>query len=307
MASGATMQSPTFGAPTSPPTTAADASSPKSIASTVSTWTEKAAKLWRAIPFAIVVVVGIGAIAACCAGLALRLWLTAIVAAMISILCRFVYLLQWEHLELTQELLAGATLPIVVQPPAVVKKASAPATRLTAAEAVGPVSELDLTGFAGSLGFGGRSGQVALDVGGEEQVASSGTGTGLRKLQQHALAKEYLLVCSALTAYRNAFGLLPEPETPKAPAVPSLNMADINAADADRAKTPRSPCGLGSPGAPKRADADLKPTSPGGYAKMSENPPVEPWRPRSFRREEANECQVEEERPRSTFALFGGR
>eukprot|EP00929_Paragymnodinium_shiwhaense_P095346 TRINITY_DN5642_c0_g1_i1.p1 TRINITY_DN5642_c0_g1~~TRINITY_DN5642_c0_g1_i1.p1 ORF type:complete len:279 (-),score=61.91 TRINITY_DN5642_c0_g1_i1:171-1007(-) len=258
-----------------------DADGSPSAMSTVSTWTEKAWKFYKNIPFAMIVLVATAGVAACVIGMAFHLWFVSCVAAMITILCRFLYLLQWEHKELTAELMERAAVPIIVQPPAIVPST---ASRLPADRSE-PVSELDLTGFAGSLGFGPQRSMQAVGPAASQASGAGAGGSGtLHRLQQHALAKEYLLISSALAFYRNTFGPL-EPETPK---------AIDNSAES---KTPRSPRGPPSPSAAKTRSREGERS--GEFAL---------YRPKSWRKEEAAQEEPQQEaRPRTTFALFGGR
>jgi hypothetical protein len=188
-------------------------------------------------------------------------------------------------------------------------------------------SELDLTGYANTLGVSLRTGTG---------LAQGGT---MNKIMMDALAKEYLRCVSALKCYQNAFGPLQEDAAEQPDAGESaIAIAGVAVELADEvdpafaaAPTPRSPMAnppspdprrrsyteakgndsklvlacAGSPGPAGFADR----VTVGGSSASSSGCAGHPLHPQTCDDEKAAlaQQQHEEAPPRASFGLFGGR
>jgi hypothetical protein len=114
------------------------------------------------------------------------------------------------------------------------------------------MSELDLTGYAKTLGVSISSG-TGLEEGGT-----------LSKILLDALAKEYLRCMSALKCYQQAFGAMPEDIESNQAAIASLAMPihlpldTVAGTESSTAQTPRSPMANPPSPDPKRCRQHLE-------------------------------------------------
>jgi len=187
----------------------------------------------------------------------------------IVVLCLYIYTLHSERCRQKSRLREGFAGVSVLSADGRSVKASA-GNRGGRAAADG-TSELDLTGYATTLGVSIRNGVVHKE------------GSTLNKILMDALAKEYLRCVTALKSYQSAFGPLQEglPEhsvrTVIGPQIPSmgpshtdplnttinsLNLAmDLGALAESATNTPRSPTGIESPD-PRRCRSRNGETTP---------------------------------------------
>jgi len=180
----------------------------------------------------------------------------ATLAAVLVMLCLYIYTLHSERCQRKSEWRESfAGVSVLSSSP----KGSKAGIRAGAARAAADgTSELDLTGYAKTLGVSIRNGVVHKE------------GSTLNKLLMDALAKEYLRCVSALRCYQSAFGPLQEDDLPEkddgaaqsrtvdehsgpdplTSTMNSLNLAMDLAALAEPATTPRSPGGMQGPPSP---------------------------------------------------------
>lgn len=165
-------------------------------------------------------------------------------SAGIVVLCLYIYTMHSERCRQKTEFSEGFTGVSVLSTDGRSKKAANDGT-----------SELDLTGYATTLGVSIRNGVVHKE------------GSTLNKILMDALAKEYLRCVTALKSYQSAFGPLQEdlseapartvfgpPMHPTDPShtdhlnttITSLKL-DLGGMVESAANTPRSPTGIESP------------------------------------------------------------
>jgi len=199
---------------------------------------------------AAVALCGVGGFVSFSLGLVGKKPFDASLSAGIVVLCLYIYTLHSERCRQKSELPEGFAGVSVLS-------ADGRSTKAPAG-----TSELDLTGYATTLGVSIRNGVVHKE------------GSTLNKILMDALAKEYLRCVTALKSYQSAFGPLqedfPEPvtEPPVHPmdhtdhfntTITSLNL-DLGMVES-AANTPRSPTGIESPD-PKRCRARNEEATP---------------------------------------------
>lgn len=192
----------------------------------------------RTAPHAFIALIGLGGFACFSYALIEQLLFDGIMAAVLVGVCLHIYTLQSERSLQKSKLPKGGLDGVSVFPNKPVASGAGPRS------AVDGASELDLTGYAKTLGVSLRSGKAPKE------------GNTLNKILMDALAKEYLRCQAALRCYQTAFGPLPE-DTPEEAAADPLSSTlnalripiDLEALgqNESRPQTPQSPAGLPSP------------------------------------------------------------
>lgn len=182
---------------------------------------------------ALAALVGLGGIACFSVALVQQKPFDATLAVVLVLLCRYIFALLSERIR--QKSLRPEGTPHDL-------RASVANPKPCNSRADG-ISELDLTGYAKTLGVSLRTG-TGLDDGGT-----------LSKILMDALAKEYLRCVSALKCYQNAFGPLQEDASAHNAVAEPTQRADrlsdlVDEVDIVVAPTPRSPMAMANPPSP---------------------------------------------------------
>jgi len=252
-------------------------------------WTTTAAP-FKTLPHAFVAFLGLGGAACFSVAVVFKHPFDACVAVGLVLLCGYVFALQTERcrLECARQEQPKLSEVLATDGPA----AADAAARARAGPAASGTSELDLTGYAKTLGVSMRSGGPM-------------EGSTLNKILMNALAKEYLRCVSALRCYQSAFGPLEDAATARAStsglldasssfldvqaARPCMSRPDalnlpLDTVETGVEQTPRSPRGPPSP-EEKRRRAYISGFQEGGQ--MQDTPDFQRGSP-----EEREQCSV---------------